>query len=96
MIAGGNTLVVNPHPSGRKVAAEGVKRFNKAIYEDIGIDNLICVIREPSLEFGRSNLQKSRCRFDLRYWRPCSGPRCTQQWQRAIVAGTGITACGRR
>ena len=24
MIAGGNTLVVNPHPSGKKVAAEGV------------------------------------------------------------------------
>ena len=50
MIAGGNTLVVNPHPSGRKVAAEGVKRFNRAIYEDIGIDNLICVITEPTLE----------------------------------------------
>ena len=50
MIAGGNTLVVNPHPSGKKVAAEGVRRFNRAIYEDIGIDNLICVITEPTLE----------------------------------------------
>jgi len=35
MIAAGNTLVVNPHPSGKKVAAEGVRRFNKAIYEDL-------------------------------------------------------------
>lgn len=50
MIAGGNTLVVNPHPSGKRVAAEGVKRFNKAILEDVGIDNLICVISEPTLE----------------------------------------------
>ena len=50
MIAGGNTLVVNPHPSGRRVAAEGVRRFNQAIYEDLGIDNLICVITEPTLE----------------------------------------------
>lgn len=50
MIAGGNTLVVNPHPSGKKVAVEGVRRFNKAIYDVLGIDNLICVIAEPTLE----------------------------------------------
>ena len=49
MIAGGNTLVVNPHPSGKRVAAEGVRRFNEAIYQDLGIDNLICVIAEPTL-----------------------------------------------
>ncbi|MEL7267561.1 MAG: aldehyde dehydrogenase family protein, partial [Planctomycetota bacterium] len=30
MIAGGNSLVVNPHPSGKRVAAEGVRRFNEA------------------------------------------------------------------
>ena len=50
MIAGGNTVVVNPHPSGRRVAAEGVRRFNEAIYRDLGVDNLICVITEPTLE----------------------------------------------
>jgi len=50
MIAGGNTLVVNPHPSGKRVAAEGVRRYNEAIHRDIGIDNLICVIAEPTLE----------------------------------------------
>ncbi len=50
MIAAGNTLVVNPHPSGKRVAAEGVRRFNEAIHKDLGIDNLICVIAEPTLE----------------------------------------------
>ncbi len=49
MIAAGNTLVCNPHPSGRHVAAEGVRRYNEAIYRDLGIDNLICVITEPTL-----------------------------------------------
>ncbi|MCA9259597.1 MAG: aldehyde dehydrogenase family protein, partial [Planctomycetales bacterium] len=38
MIAGGNVVVVNPHPSGKKVAAEGVRRFNQAIAADLGID----------------------------------------------------------
>ncbi len=50
MIAGGNTLVVNPHPGGKRIAVEGVRRFNEAIYRDLGIDNLICVIAEPTLE----------------------------------------------
>ncbi len=50
MIAGGNTLVVNPHPSGKRVAVEGVRRFNQAIYRDLGIDNLISVIAEPTIE----------------------------------------------
>ena len=50
MIASGNTLVVNPHPSGKRIAAEGVRRYNEAIYRDVGIDNLICVVREPTLE----------------------------------------------
>ena len=50
MIAAGNSLVVNPHPSGRRVAAEGVRRYNDAIYRALGIDNLISVVAEPSLE----------------------------------------------
>jgi aldehyde dehydrogenase len=50
MIAAGNSLVCNPHPGGKKVAAYGAKLFNQAIYEAIGIDNLICVITEPTIE----------------------------------------------
>ncbi len=50
MISAGNTLVVNPHPSGKRIAAEGARRYNEAIYRDLGIDNLMCVIVEPTLE----------------------------------------------
>ena len=53
MIAAGNTLVVNPHPGGKRVAAEGVRRYNEAIYRDLGIDNLITIIVEPTLETAR-------------------------------------------
>ena len=50
MITAGNSLVCNPHPSGKRIAAHGAKLFNQAIYENLGIDNLICVIVEPTLE----------------------------------------------
>lgn len=89
MIAGGNTLVVNPHPSGRKVAAEGVRRFNRAIYEDIGIDNLICLITEPTLE-SASAIFKSR---DVSLICVTGGPAVARaalnSGKRAIVAGPG-------
>jgi aldehyde dehydrogenase len=50
MISAGNALIANPHPSGKRIAAEGVRRFNDAIFALTGIDNLICVITEPTLE----------------------------------------------
>ena len=50
MLAGGNTVVFNAHPSGAKIAAEGVRRFNKAIRDAIGLDDLLTIIDPPTLE----------------------------------------------
>lgn len=89
MIAGGNTVVVNPHPSGKGVAAEGVRRFNQAIYEELGLDNLICVIAEPTLESADA-LFKSR---DVALICVTGGPAVARaalnSGKRAIVAGPG-------
>lgn len=89
MIASGNTVVVNPHPSGKRVAAEGVRRFNEAIYRDLGIDNLISLIVEPTIE-AANNLFKHR---DINLICVTGGPAVAraamQQAKRAIVAGPG-------
>ena len=50
MIAAGNTLVVNPHPGGARCAAIATQRFNRAIREKTGLENLICLIEKPTLE----------------------------------------------
>jgi len=50
MIAAGNTVVCNPHPSGAKCAAIAAQRWNRAIREATGLENLICVIEKPTLE----------------------------------------------
>ncbi len=50
MIAGGNTLVVNPHPSGARSAAIFTQRVTRLIREKTGLDNLICLIEKPTLE----------------------------------------------
>lgn len=89
MIAGGNTLVVNPHPSGKRVAAEGVKRFNQAIYEDIGIDNLICVITEPTLESAASIFANRNVSLICVTGGPAVARAALNSGKRAIVAGPG-------
>ncbi len=89
MIAGGNTLVVNPHPSGKRVAAEGVRRFNEAIYRDLGIDNLICVIAEPTLESADQIFRHRGIKLICVTGGPAVARAAMNSGKRAIVAGPG-------
>ena len=89
MIAAGNTVVVNPHPSGRKVAAEGVRRFNEAIAREIGIDNLVCVIREPTLETANTIFSHRDVSLICVTGGPAVGRAALNSGKRAIVAGPG-------
>ncbi len=89
MIASGNTLVVNPHPSGKKVAAEGVRRFNEAIYKDLGIDNLICVIEEPTLETANAIFGHRNIALICVTGGPAVARAALNSGKRAIVAGPG-------
>ena len=89
MIAGGNTVVVNPHPSGRKIAAEGVRRFNQAIHRDIGIDNLISLIAEPTLESAGALFNHRGVKLICVTGGPAVAKAALQSPKRAIVAGPG-------
>lgn len=89
MIAGGNTLVVNPHPSGRRVAVEGARRFNEAIYRDLGIDNLICVLAEPTLETANAIFAHRGVAIICVTGGPAVARAALNSGKRAIVAGPG-------
>ncbi|WP_146584276.1 aldehyde dehydrogenase family protein [Posidoniimonas polymericola] len=89
MIAGGNTLVVNPHPSGKRVAAEGVRRFNAAIAADLGIDNLICVIAEPTLESANALFAHRGIACICVTGGPAVARAALNSGKRAVVAGPG-------
>lgn len=89
MIASGNTLVVNPHPAGKRVAAEGVRRFNDAIHRDLGIDNLICVIAEPTLESAEIIFKHRDVAIICVTGGPAVARAALNSGKRAIVAGPG-------
>ncbi|MDO5553889.1 MAG: aldehyde dehydrogenase EutE [Planctomycetia bacterium] len=89
MIAAGNTVVFNPHPGGKRVAAEGVKRFNQAIFAEHGIDNLACLIVEPTLESADRIFKSPLINLLVVTGGPGVAKAALSQAKRAIVAGPG-------
>lgn len=89
MIAAGNTLVVNPHPSGKRVAAEGVRRYNEAIHRDVGIDNLICLIVEPTLQTADVIFKHREVKLICVTGGAAVARAALNSGKRAIVAGPG-------
>jgi aldehyde dehydrogenase len=89
MIAAGNSLVVNPHPSGKLVAAEGVRRFNQAIHADLGIDNLISLICEPTLETAQQLFKHRQIALICVTGGPAVARAALNSGKRAVVAGPG-------
>jgi aldehyde dehydrogenase len=89
MIASGNAVVVNPHPGGKRVATEGVRRFNEAIQRDIGIDNLICVISEPTLETANAIFKHRDIACICVTGGPAVARAALNSGKRAVVAGPG-------
>ncbi len=53
MIAAGNAVVFNPHPAAKKASQEAMRILNEAIAAAGGPENLLCTVKEPTLESGK-------------------------------------------
>ncbi len=89
MIAAGNALVCNPHPSAANCAAAAAEAFNRAIAERFGIENLICVISPPTLESADALFKHSHVPLLTVTGGPGVARAALNQPKRAIVAGPG-------
>jgi aldehyde dehydrogenase len=89
MLAAGNAIVCNPHPSGTRIACKGVALFNQAIAESIGIDNLITIIEKPTLESAQAIFDHRDVRMLCVTGGPAVGRAAMRSPKRAIVAGPG-------
>lgn len=52
MIAAGNSVVFNPHPSARKVTQHTIRLLNKAIVEAGGPENLLATVSDSTVQTG--------------------------------------------
>jgi aldehyde dehydrogenase len=89
MVAAGNTIVCNPHPSGKKIACEGVRRFNRAIHAATGLTNLVTIIEEPTLETAEEVFNHRGIRLLCVTGGPGVARAALASHKRAIVAGPG-------
>ncbi len=89
MLAAGNALVCNPHPSGARIACKGVHLFNQAIHDAIGIDNLLTIIDKPTLESAQAIFDHRDVRMLCVTGGPAVGRAALRSPKRAIVAGPG-------
>jgi aldehyde dehydrogenase len=89
MLAAGNTAVFNAHPSGMRIAAEGVRRFNQAISRDIGIENLLTIVETPTLETAQQLFEHRGVKLLVVTGGPAVARAALASPKRAIVAGPG-------
>jgi aldehyde dehydrogenase len=89
MLAAGNALVCNPHPSGAKIACKGTRLFNQAMHDAIGIDNLITIIENPTLESAQAIFDHREVKLLCVTGGPAVGRAALRSPKRAIVAGPG-------
>jgi aldehyde dehydrogenase len=89
MLAAGNTVVFNAHPSGAKVAVEGVRRFNRAIRAELGLDDLLTIIEVPTLESAAQLFDHRGVKLLVVTGGPAVARAALESKRRAIVAGPG-------
>src|SRR4051812_11967949 len=89
MIASGNAIVANPHPSGTNCAAIAVQEYNRQIAAKHGIDNLITCVVPPTLETADQIFNHRGIQLLVVTGGPAVARAALKASKRAIVAGPG-------
>jgi aldehyde dehydrogenase len=89
MIAAGNAVVFNTHPSASNCAATAIHAYNEAIYRETGITDLLCTVRKPTLETFDAMCKHPHVRLLCVTGGPGVVKAAMQTGKRAICAGPG-------
>lgn len=89
MIAAGNSIVANPHPSGINCAVHAVREYNKAISAKYGIENLVTCVNPPTLETAEAVFNHRGIQLLVVTGGPAVARAALAARKRAIVAGPG-------
>jgi aldehyde dehydrogenase len=89
IVAAGNAVVFNAHPSAARCAAVAVRAYNEAIYRETGIENIACIIEKPTLDSFNALCKNDYTRLLLVTGGPMVVKAAMQTGKRAICAGPG-------
>ncbi|MEK7685525.1 MAG: aldehyde dehydrogenase family protein [Verrucomicrobiota bacterium] len=103
IVAAGNAVVFNAHPAASRCAALAVRAYNEAIHRETGIENLACIIEQPTFDSFKALCAHEAVRLLLVTGGPGVVKAAMQTGKRAICAGPGNppvlvddTACMKR
>src|SRR2546421_51212 len=89
MVASGNAIVANAHPSGVNCAAHAVREYNKAIAGKFGIEHLVTCVVPPTLRTAEEIFQHRGIPLLVVTGGPAVARAALVAKKRAIVAGPG-------
>lgn len=89
MIAGGNTVVFNPHPGAKKAAIYTVDVMNRAVIAAGGPPNLIVTIAEPTIETGQRMMKHPGIGLLVVTGGPAVVKAAMNSGKRVVAAGPG-------
>jgi acyl-CoA reductase-like NAD-dependent aldehyde dehydrogenase len=89
MIAGGNSVVFNVHPSAKKVSRKHVQLLNDAITSAGGPENLVACVAEPTVESAQALMRHEGIRLVVVTGGPAVVKAAMTCGKRAICAGPG-------
>ncbi|MGO8928070.1 MAG: aldehyde dehydrogenase [Limisphaerales bacterium] len=103
IVAAGNAVVFNPHPAAARCAATAVRAYNQAIAHEVGIENVVTIVEQPTLESFKAICSHEAVRLLCVTGGPGVVKAAMQVGKRAICAGPGNppvlvdnTACMKR
>lgn len=103
IVAAGNAVVFNAHPAAAKCAALAVREYNRVIEREVGIQNLVTIVEQPTLESFKAICNHEAVRLLCVTGGPGVVKAAMQTGKRAICAGPGNppvlvddTACMKR
>src|SRR5215469_943497 len=89
IVAAGNAVVFNAHPSAARCAALAIRAYNQAIERETGIANLCCIIEQPTLESFAALCANEHVRLLCVTGGPAVVKAAMKAGKRAICAGPG-------
>ena len=89
MVAAGNAVIFNAHPGASRCAALAVRVYNEAIFRELGIENLITIIEQPTIESFKAICANEHVRLLCVTGGPGVVKAAMQTGKRAICAGPG-------
>lgn len=89
MIAAGNSVVFNPHPLAKRVSARAAEIINEAFVAVGGPANLVCCMRNPTIESAQALMRHASVRMVVVTGGPAVVAEAMRSGKKVIGAGPG-------